>query len=150
MESLTDQLERVATGYLEEIDALGGALAAIEAGYQQRQIQESAYRRQRAVESGEEVVVGVNRFVDEPTPAPTLQRIDPQEERRQVERVRRVRAERDPIAWERALDRLAAVAGSEENVVPALIDAVHAHATLGEMSDVLRAAWGEHRESITI
>ncbi len=150
VESLTDQLERVATGYLEEIDALGGALAAIEAGYQQRQIQESAYRRQRAVESGEEVVVGVNRFVDEPTPAPRLQRIDPQEERRQVERVRRVRAERDPIAWERALERLAAVAGSEENVVPALIDAVHAHATLGEMSDVLRAAWGEHREAITI
>ncbi len=150
VETLTDRLEQAATAYLAEIDAMGGTLAAIETGYQQRQIQEAAYRRQRAVESGEEIVVGVNRFVDGPAPTPPLQRIDPEEERRQVERVRRVRAERDPVAWERALDRLGAVARSSENVIPTLIEAVHAGATLGEMSDVLRAAWGEHRESITI
>ncbi len=150
VESLTDELERAATGYLDEIDAMGGTLAAIEAGYQQRQIQEAAYRRQRAVESGEEIVVGVNRFVDEPVPAPPIQRIDPGEEGRQVERVRRVRAGRDPVAWGRAMERLAAAASGDENVVPALIDAVHAGATLGEMSDAMRAAWGEHRESITV
>ena len=150
VEALTDELERAATAYLDEIDALGGTLAAIETGYQQRQIQESAYRRQRAVESGDEIVVGVNRFVDDPVPAPPLQRIDPAEERYQVERVRRVRAERDVVAWERALDRLAEIARTDENLVPGLIQAVHAGATLGEMSDVLRAAWGEHRESITV
>ncbi len=150
VESLTDELERAATLYLEEIDAMGGTLAAIEAGYQQRQIQESAYRRQRAVELGDEIVVGVNRFVDGPAVAPPLQRIDPDEEGRQVERLRRVRAERDQATWQRAIDRLAEAARGEENVMPALIDAVHAHATLGEMSDALRAVWGEHRESITI
>ncbi len=150
VESLTDELERAAQAYLDEIDEIGGTLNAIEAGYQQRQIQESAYRRQRAVEAGEEIVVGVNRFVDEPVPAPSLQRIDPGEEGRQVERVRRVRAARDPRAWTRAMDRVRTSAGGDENVVPALIEAVHAGATLGEMSDALRAAWGEHRESITI
>ncbi|HXQ96570.1 MAG TPA: methylmalonyl-CoA mutase family protein [Candidatus Acidoferrales bacterium] len=150
VESLTDELERAATEYLDEIDAMGGTLAAIEAGYQQRQIQEAAYRRQRAVESGDEVVVGVNRFVDGPAPAPPLQRIDPDEEGRQADRVRRVRARRDPAAWQRAVDRLVATAQGEENVMPALVEAVHAQATLGEMSDALRSVWGEHRESITI
>src|SRR5271157_1564940 len=137
VESLTDELERAATEYLDEIDAVGGTLAAIEAGYQQRQIQEAAYRRQRAVESGDEVVVGVNRFVDGPAPAPPLQRIDPDEEGRQADRVRRVRARRDPAAWQRAVDRLVATAQGDENVMPALVEAVHAQATLGEMSDAL-------------
>ncbi len=150
VESLTDELERLATGYLDEIDEMGGTLAAIEAGYQQRQIQESAYRRQRAVESGDEIVVGVNRFIDGPAPAPPLQRIDPEEEGRQAERVRCVRAERDHAAWQLAVNRLVAAAQGEENVMPALVEAVHAHATLGEMSDALRSVWGEHRESITI
>jgi methylmalonyl-CoA mutase N-terminal domain/subunit len=150
VEALTSGLEVSAQGYLDEIEALGGTLAAIEAGFQQRQIQESAYRRQRAIESGEAVVVGVNAFVDDAWSAPPLQRIDPDEERRQVERVRRVRAQRDPFAWGRAMDRLAAVARGPENLMPALIDGARAWATLGEMSDVLRTAWGEHRESVTI
>jgi methylmalonyl-CoA mutase N-terminal domain/subunit len=150
VETLTDELERAAGAYLDEIEALGGTLAAIETGYQQRQIQESAYRRQRAVEAGDEVVVGVNRFVDGPATAPPLQRIDADEERRQVDRLREVRAGRDRAAWERALERLGAVARGGDNVMPALIEAVHAQATLGEMSDVLRGVWGEHRESITI
>ncbi len=150
VESLTDELERAAQAYLDEIGALGGALAAIEAGYQQRQIQESAYRRQRAVEAGEEIVVGVNRFVDEPVPAPPIQRIDPGEEGRQVERVRRVRAERDARAWGGAMEHVRTAAAGDENVMPALIEAVHGGATLGEMSDALRAVWGEHRESVTV
>jgi methylmalonyl-CoA mutase N-terminal domain/subunit len=151
VETLTNELEAAATAYLEEIDALGGTLAAIEHGFQQRQIQEAAYRVQVEIERGDRVVVGVNRFRDDEGHAtPPLQRIDPEGERRQVEAVRRVRAERDPVAWAAAMDRLEAAAGSDENVMPALIEAVKAHATVGELSDRLRSAWGEHREVITV
>jgi methylmalonyl-CoA mutase N-terminal domain/subunit len=151
VESLTSQLEVAAQGYLDEIEAMGGTLAAIEGGFQQRQIQESAYRVQQAIEAGDQVVVGVNRFRDEArSVAPAIQRIDPEGERRQIERVRRVRAERDPIAWEQSLARLEELARGEENLLPALIDAVKAYATVGEISDRLRRAWGEHRELITV
>ena len=130
---------------------MGGTLAAIEGGFQQRQIQEAAYRTQREIEAGDRVVVGVNRFVDESAGAPTgIQRIDPEGERRQVEGLRRVRAERDRGAWERALDRLEDAARGEVNVMPALIEAVGAYGTVGEISDRLRVAWGEHRELITV
>jgi methylmalonyl-CoA mutase N-terminal domain/subunit len=152
VESLTTQLERAAQGYLDEIEAMGGTLAAIEGGFQQRQIQESAYRVQQAIERGDQVVVGVNRFRDDAalSVAPAIQRIDPEGERRQVERVRRVRAERDAAAWERSLARLEECARGDENLLPALIEAVGAYATVGEISDRLRAAWGEHRELITV
>jgi methylmalonyl-CoA mutase, N-terminal domain len=150
VESLTDRLEDAAQAYLDEIEEIGGTLAAIEAGYQQRQIQESAYRRQRAVESGESVVVGVNAFVDDAWHAPPLQRIDPDEEQRQVERVRRLRAGRDPRVWRQATLTLAEAARGTGNLMPPLIEAARAGATLGELSDVLRAEWGEHRESVTV
>jgi len=150
VETLTTQVERAAQEYLDEIDALGGTLAAMAHGYQQRQIQESAYRVQREVEAGERVVVGVNRYVDGGASAPPLQRIDPEAERGQIETVRRVRAERDPGAWKASLGRLADVARGGENLLPAMIEAVGAYATLGEISDVLRLAWGEHRELITV
>jgi methylmalonyl-CoA mutase N-terminal domain/subunit len=150
VETLTNQLEEAASTYLAEIDAMGGALAAIEAGYQQRQIQEAAYRVQREVESEERIVVGVNRFRDDPVPSPDLQRIDPAGERAQVERIARVRSERDNAAWSSALERLERAARGEENLVPLIIDAVKARATLGEISDRLRVAWGEHRELITV
>jgi len=150
VETLTTQVERAAQEYLDEIDALGGTLAAMAHGYQQRQIQESAYRVQREVEAGERVVVGVNRYVDGGASAPPLQRIDPEAERGQIETVRRVRAERDPGACEASLGRLADVARGGENLLPAMIEAVGAYATLGEISDALRLAWGEHRELITV
>ncbi|HEV7811042.1 MAG TPA: methylmalonyl-CoA mutase family protein [Candidatus Limnocylindrales bacterium] len=152
VESLTTQLEQAAQAYLDEIDAMGGTLAAIEGGFQQRQIQESAYRVQQAIERGDLVVVGVNRFRDDEAAevAAPLQRIDPEGERRQIERVRRVRAERDQAAWGAALDRLEAAARGTENVLPLMIDAVKAHATVGEISDRLRAAFGVHRELITV
>jgi methylmalonyl-CoA mutase N-terminal domain/subunit len=151
VETLTDQLEAAAQAYLDEIEAIGGTLAAIEAGFQQRQIQESAYRVQREVEAGERIVVGVNRHRDEAagTPPP-IQRIDPAAERRQVDGLRRVRAERDPAAWEAALRRLDEAARAGENVMAPLIEAVKAYATVGELSDRLRIAWGEHRELITV
>jgi len=152
VESLTTQLEGAAQGYLDEIEAMGGTLAAIEGGFQQRQIQESAYLVQQAIERGDQIVVGVNKFRDDAalSVAPAIQRIDPEGERRQIERVRRVRAERDPAAWERSLKRLEEYAQAEENLMPALIEAVGAYATVGEISDRLRTAWGEHRELITV
>ncbi len=152
VESLTTQIEGAAQGYLDEIEAMGGTLAAIEGGFQQRQIQESAYLVQQAIERGNQVVVGVNKFRDDSalSVAPAIQRIDPEGERRQIERVCRVRAERDPAAWERSLRRLEENAQAEENLMPALIEAVGAYATVGEISDRLRTAWGEHRELITV
>ncbi len=152
IETLTSRLEGAAQEYLDEIDAAGGTLAAIEAGFQQRQIQESAYRVQQAIEAGDQVVVGVNRFRDEAglSVPPPIQRIDPEGERRQIERVRRVRAERDDAVWEAALGRLEECARGGENLMPAMIDAVRAYATVGEISDRLRTAWGEHRELITV
>jgi methylmalonyl-CoA mutase N-terminal domain/subunit len=131
---------------------MGGTLAAIEGGFQQRQIQESAYRVQQQIERGDLVVVGVNRFRDDragEARAP-LQRIDPEGERRQVERVRRVRAERDPAAWAAALARLEDAARGSDNLLPSILEAVNAYATVGEISDRLRAAFGVHRELITI
>ena len=152
IETLTSGLEAAAQEYLDEIDASGGTLAAIEGGFQQRQIQESAYRVQQAIEAGDQVVVGVNRFRDEAglSVPPPIQRIDPDGERRQIERVRRVRAERDGAAWEAALGRLEECARGGDNLMPAMIEAVRAYATVGEISDRLRTAWGEHRELITI
>jgi len=129
---------------------MGGTLAAIEGGFQQRQIQDAAYRVQQEVEAGDRIVVGVNRFRDEATVTPRLQRIDPEVERRQVESVRRVRAERDPVACEQTLGRLEDVARGDENVMPALLEAVGAYATVGEISDRLRRAWGTHRELLTV
>jgi methylmalonyl-CoA mutase N-terminal domain/subunit len=150
VETLTDQLEAAARDLLDEIEGLGGTLAAIEGGFQQRQIQDSSYRVQRAIEDGSQVVVGVNRFRDEGHRTPQLQRIDPDGERRQVESLQRVRAERDPAAWEAALRRVGECARGDENLMPVLIEAVGAYATVGEISDRLRAAWGEHRELVTV
>jgi methylmalonyl-CoA mutase, N-terminal domain len=151
LESLTNDLEQAAQDYLDEIERLGGTLAAVEGGFQQRAIQEAAYRVQREIETGERIVVGVNRYQDgEDGAAPPLQRIDPAAEQAQAERVRRFRAERDEAAWDGAMATLDATARSDANLVPAIIDAVKAHATLGEISDRLRVAFGEHRELITV
>jgi methylmalonyl-CoA mutase N-terminal domain/subunit len=150
VESLTDDLEQAALDYLAEIDALGGTLAALEGGFQQHQIQEAAYQVQSAIERGDQVVVGVNKFRDERGQTPPTQKIDPEGERRQLEGLRRVRAERDPAAWSAALVRLEAAARGSDNLLPPMIEAVKAYATVGEISDRLRTVWGEHRELITI
>jgi methylmalonyl-CoA mutase, N-terminal domain len=150
VETLTDELEAAANEYLREIDAAGGTLRALEAGFQQRAIQESAYRTQLAIDRGDQVVVGVNRFRDEETRTPPIQRIDPDGERRQVEGVRRVRAGRDAAAWEAAIRRLEDAARGTDNLLPPIIEAVQAFATVGEISDRLRSAWGVHRELITV
>jgi methylmalonyl-CoA mutase N-terminal domain/subunit len=150
VEALTDDLERAALDYLAQIEALGGTLAALENGFQQRQIQEAAYQVQAAIERGDQVVVGVNKFRDERGQTPPTHRIDPEGERRQVDGLRRVRAERDPAAWASALARLEETARGSDNLLPPMIEAVKAYATVGEISDRLRTVWGEHRELITI
>ena len=152
VETLTNQVEAEALDLLAQIEAMGGTLRAIEAGFQQRQIQEAAYRVQRAIESGDQVVVGLNRFVDADDEGahPPLQRIDPEGEARQAAGVRRLRTEREPQRWRRATDALADRARGEGNLVPPLIEAVDAGATLGEISNVLRDAWGTHRELLTL
>ena len=161
IERQTDRIEQEARALLDRIDALGGTLAAIESGFIQREIQDAAYLAQQRIDAGEQVVVGVNRFADDgqdgpearPAEAPQARRgietlrIDPEIEPRQIERVREVRAQRDQTAWRAALDAVAAAARGSDNVVPPIIRAVEAYATVGEISDAMRGVFGEHRES---
>jgi methylmalonyl-CoA mutase N-terminal domain/subunit len=146
IEDLTDAIASEASAILERIETLGGTLAAIEAGAIQRDIQDAAYRAQQRIDAGDAVVVGVNRYTTEAAPAiPTLA-IDPAIESRQVERLRTVRAARDQSAWRAALDAVTAAARGSDNLVPPIIRAVEAHATVGEISDAMRAVFGEHKE----
>ena len=150
VEHLTGELERAARDYLERIEALGGTLRAIETGYLQREIQKAAYDYQKAVESGEQVVVGVNRFRSEQqTPVPVL-RVDAALERAQIERVGQVRARRDPAAAARALAELEAAARSSRNLMPLILAAVEAYCTVGEISDALGRVFGAYRESVVV
>jgi methylmalonyl-CoA mutase N-terminal domain/subunit len=148
IEHLTNEIERRAAEYIARIDEMGGMLAAIEAGWVQREIERAAYDYQKAVESGTEVVVGVNRFqIAEETGIPIL-KIDPAIERAQIERVRKVRAERSREAAEGALTRVEEAARKGENLLPPMIAAVEAYATLGEIADRLRIVFGEFTEAI--
>ena len=150
IEKLTDEIESRALDYIAKIDALGGMLRAIETGYVQGEIQKAAYEYQRAIENGEQIVVGVNRFVAEKEIAIPILRIDPDIERAQVERVRAMRARRDSA---RAAAKVAEVerrARCGENLMPAIADAVEALATVGEISDAMRRVFGEYTESVVL
>src|SRR5262245_39671126 len=150
IEHLTGGNEEQAREYLNKIDAMGGMLRAIETGYVQREIQESAYRYQKAIETQEQVVVGVNRFqVDEEEQMSVL-RIDPALEQSQVERVRSLRARRDGNLTTAALNGLEQAAQTDENLLPHILTCVEAYATVGEISNTLRRVWGEYRETSTI
>jgi methylmalonyl-CoA mutase N-terminal domain/subunit len=148
IEEMTSRIEREATQLLDRIEDLGGTLAAIEAGYIQRQIQDAAYEAQRAVDSGEAVVVGVNRFADDTSPGmgADVFRVDPEIERQQIERVRTVRASRSEQEWRAALTDVAKAARGGVNLVPPIIAAVEQRATLGESADTLRQVFGEHKD----
>jgi len=150
IEKLTDEIERGAQEYLQKIEAMGGVLRAIESGYIQREIQESAYRYQQAIESGAQVVVGVNRYHDEGSQHLPILHIDPAVERAQVERVRRMRARRDASRTQLELDAIESAARTEANLMPAILEAVKAYATVGEISDALRRVFGEYQESVVI
>jgi methylmalonyl-CoA mutase, N-terminal domain len=145
VEELTDELERLAVDYLERIDAMGGAVRAIEAGFFQDEIHDAAYRIQQGIESGERVVVGVNRFADAEERAIELQRVSDEETAAQSGRVRELRASRDQAAVDARLAEVAEAAAGAGNLLPPMREALRARATLGEVSDVLRAAFGEYR-----
>jgi methylmalonyl-CoA mutase, N-terminal domain len=150
VEGLTDRIEREAADLIASIDAKGGALRAIESQYTQRQIQEAAYRTQREIDSGEAVVVGMNRFTDpngQRVAVEDVFRIDPEAERLQIERVRAARSGRSEQAWQRALAGVERAARDGSNLVPPIIAAVEAHATLGEIADALRRVFGEYQDS---
>ncbi len=152
IEAATNRLEREASDLLDRIDRAGGTLAAIESGLIQREIQESAYRTQRAIESGEQIVVGVNKYAEPAAASPERERIplfrvDPEIERRQIERVRALRAARAEAPWRAALDAVAAAARDGSNLVPPVIAAVEAQATVGEIADTMRGVFGEFQEA---
>jgi methylmalonyl-CoA mutase N-terminal domain/subunit len=148
IESLTSQIENGATEYLNKIDALGGMLSAIDGGYVQTEIQKAAFDYQHAVETREQIVVGVNEFqAEEERQIPTL-RIDPALEREQVARLRALRAKRDSAMSKATLSELERRARTEENLLPAILAAVENFATVGEISDALRRVFGEYRESV--
>ena len=150
IENLTNEIESRAAEYIAKIDALGGVLRSIESGYIQQQIQKSAYDYQQAVDRGDQVVVGVNRFqAEDERPIPTL-RIDPEIERAQVERVQTLRKKRDGVKACSALGEVGRRARCNENLMPAILAAVEAFCTVGEISDALRAAFGEYQESVVI
>jgi methylmalonyl-CoA mutase N-terminal domain/subunit len=150
IESLTNEIETGALTYIEKIDARGGMLRAIESGYVQGEIQKAAYDYQRAVESHEQIVVGVNEFVaEEDRTIPTL-RIDPQIEQTQIARLQSLRAKRNATQVQGALAELSRRATTTENLVPAILTAVESQATVGEISDTLRRTFGEYQESVVI
>jgi methylmalonyl-CoA mutase N-terminal domain/subunit len=155
IEAMTDAIERGAEAILDRIERAGGTLRAIESGLIQREIQESAYRAQLAVDSGESVVVGVNTFKvttdgESFAGSRALLTIDPEVEQRQIERLRAVRATRSADTWRAGLDAVAAAARDGVNLVPPIVAAVEARATLGEIADAMRAVFGEYQETATV
>jgi methylmalonyl-CoA mutase N-terminal domain/subunit len=151
VERLTDDLEREAYAYIATIDGMGGMVGAIEEGFPQREIAQAAYTYQQSVERRERIVVGVNEFVTDATGrSPETLYIDERAAEAQLKRLAHVRATRDQAKCDRALDALRATAESRANMMPALLDAVRAYATVGEMCDVLRKVWGEYEERVVI
>jgi methylmalonyl-CoA mutase N-terminal domain/subunit len=150
IELLTEQIEREAKTLIDRIDAGGGVLAAIERGTIQRDIQDAAYRTQLAIDAGEHVVVGVNRFAMDAAPVADVFRLEDDTEREQVERVRAVRASRSQPDVDASLTAVSQAARGSDNLVPPIIDAVQRRATVGEIADALRAVFGEHRESARV
>jgi methylmalonyl-CoA mutase N-terminal domain/subunit len=149
VESLTDEIEERARAYLERIDGMGGAVQAISKGFIQREIQDAAYAWQRAVEAKEQVVVGVNAYTSEDPPVPAM-KVDPALEERQAARVKELRARRSASAAKQAVDAVRAAAKGKDNLMPPILAAVKAQATLGEISDALREAFGEYRETVVL
>ena len=150
IEALTNELESAAQECVARIDAMGGMLRAIETGYVQREVQKAAYEYQKSVERNERIIVGINRYCAEhEQPIPIL-RIDPAIEHEQIERVRALRARRDAIRAAKAIARVESCARSGENLMPAILAAVEAYATVGEISDAMRRVFGEHQETLAL
>ncbi|MEE9435460.1 MAG: methylmalonyl-CoA mutase family protein [Candidatus Adiutricales bacterium] len=144
IEYLTDRLEAEAKDYIQRIDDMGGAVAAVENGFIQREIQDSAYQYQRAVENEERIVVGVNKFQTEDVKPSNLLRVDPAVGERQIEKLKKLRAERDQNAVDQSIEALIKAAKSDENLMPPIIEAVRIYTTLGEICGALRSVFGEY------
>ncbi len=144
IEALTNDIERRAFDYIKKIDEMGGAVKAVECGYIEQEIQDSAYTFQKAVESGAQVIVGVNRFQTERVPPKDLLRVDPAVREMQTNRLEKIRSERDSAAVEAALAKLKNAAEGTDNLMPPIVEAVKKRASLGEMCDVLRGIFGEY------
>jgi methylmalonyl-CoA mutase N-terminal domain/subunit len=148
VESLTGEIEQRAGEYLEKIEGMGGAVAAISAGWIQGEIHDAAFRIQQGIESGERVIVGVNRFVEDDEEPVEIQKLDEEQVRRQSERLSELRQKRDNAAVERALKEVEETARGPENLLPPMREALRARATLGEVSDALRGVFGEHHPAV--
>lgn len=149
IEYLTDKLEEEAGAYIEKIESMGGAAAAIEQGYQQREIQNAAYKYQKEIEAGERIIVGINKFIS-PSPKISRLKIDPEMEEKQIERLHDLKKNRDNARVEQSLKRLAAAVNSDENTIPVLLECVEAYATIGEMADVMRQVFGIQKELVSV
>ena len=145
LEAMTDRIEEEIGEYIKKIDAMGGTLKAIEEGYIQREIQDSAYRFQKEIEANERIYVGINKYTMEEPPPTNLLRVDPRQQEIETEKLRKLRAARDQKLWQVALEKLDEVSRTDDNVMPAVIEAVKAKATVGEVCDVWRKIWGEYR-----
>jgi methylmalonyl-CoA mutase N-terminal domain/subunit len=144
-------LEERARAYIEKIDEMGGAVVAVEQGYIQKEIQESAYAYQKAVETTEQIVVGLNKFQEEGAPRPTnLLRVDKRVMESQLAKLERLRAERDNAAVTSTVARLRECATGTDNLIPAIMEAVASYATLGEICDALREVFGEYTAVATL
>jgi methylmalonyl-CoA mutase N-terminal domain/subunit len=146
VESLTDTIEAKAYDYIHKIDELGGMVRAIELGYPIKEIAEASFRQQRKVENGEEKIVGVNDFLSEDESPLEILKIDPAVERTQVENLRKVKAGRDSVRVQSSLERIRAAARGNENLMPLILDAVKAYASVGEIMGTLREVWGEYHD----
>ena len=150
IESLTDQIENEAIDYIDTIDELGGAIKAIETGYIQKEIQNSAYRHQMEVESLDNIVVGVNKFQIEEKEKKEISRVDPAVEENQKKKLFKLKEERDNLAVEKSLDILKEKAETDENLMPYILESVKEYATLGEICDALRDVFGEYQQTVVL
>ncbi|MDY7081590.1 MAG: methylmalonyl-CoA mutase family protein, partial [Halobacteria archaeon] len=145
VESLTDEIEERAFDYLDEIEERGGMLQCIEDGWVQREIQEVAYERQQEVEEGERIIVGVNEFEVDEEPEEDIHEVDEEEQQAQIEKVQALREERDSEEVEETLDALRDAAEGDDNLMPYIVEAVKAYATVGEICDAMRDIFGEYK-----
>jgi len=150
LEKLTDELEAKALEYIEKIEALGGMLKAIESGYMQREIEQSSYRKQKEIEEKRRIIVGLNAFVKEEAEPAQILKIAPEVIKKQIKRLQEVRKQRDAGEVKRALEQLRAKAHTAENLMPVILEAVRAYATVGEICDVFREEFGEYQEPATV
>jgi methylmalonyl-CoA mutase N-terminal domain/subunit len=150
VEKLTTEIEKLAQQYIDKIDEMGGALKAVETGFYQREIHQSAYRHQKAVESGEEIVVGVNKFAEGKEEVPQLLKVDSKLERKQIERLKEVKAKRDKKKVNADLKRLRQAAQGDDNLMPHILRCAEDYCSIGEICDILREVWGEYKEEVVL